>query len=135
MWAKTSELTCIELIEEAYREPHEEQYIQQVALLFAVLQRFPELPQPIMRKHVMPGFPPSVLSSHSILAVLSKNDDEEEEEEDDDDDGSAQGVPNPFEQLDIFISIARKVQQIIAADRPSISRPAREAKELLSKYG
>ncbi|KAL5483042.1 GCN1 [Sanghuangporus weigelae] len=128
-------LMCIELIEEAYREPHDEQYIQAVALLFAALQRFPELLQPVIREHLMPGTPPSVLSSHSILAVLSKNEEEEEEEEEeDDDDDSAQGVPNLFEQLDIISSIARKVQENIAADRPSISRPAREAKELLSKY-
>ncbi|KAL5512504.1 hypothetical protein ACEPAG_3157 [Sanghuangporus baumii] len=121
-------LMCIELIEEAYKEPHDEQYIQAVALLFAALQRFPELLQPVIREHLVPGTPPSVLSSHSILAVLSKN--EEEEEEDD----SAKGGPNLFEQLDIISSIARKVQENIAADRPSISRPAREAKELLSKY-
>lgn len=65
-----------------------------------------------------------MLSSHSILAVLSKDDDE--------DAGSTDGAPDLFERLDVVTSIARKIQESIGSDRPSISRPAREAKELLS---
>ena len=68
-----------------------------------------------------------MLSSHSILAVLSMGDDDE-------DTVDAEEGPTVFEQLDVMPSIAKKVQESIAADRPSISRPAREAKELLSRY-
>lgn len=78
------------------------------------------------REHLLSGTPPSVLSSHSILAVLSKDEDDES--------SSSDEQPNLFEQLDVMSSIARKVQESISADRPSISRPCREAKELLSSF-
>lgn len=59
------------------------------------------------------------MASHAILAALSTEDD---------------GIPNEqnvFEKLGIIQSIALRVKKSIAADRPSVSRPAREAKELL----
>lgn len=67
-----------------------------------------------------------MLSSHSILAVLSSDEDDES--------SSSDEQPNLFEQLDVMSSIARKVQESISVDRPSISRPCREAKELLSNF-
>lgn len=66
----------------------------------------------------MAGTPTSVLSSHSILALLTT------------DDGTPPStVPAPF--LAILPSIARKVQESIGTEKPNIARPAREAKELL----
>ena len=68
----------------------------------------------------MPGTPPSVLSSHAILAVLSADDDEDET-----------ASQNLFEKLGLVSAIQRKVQENIGSDKPSVARPAREARELL----
>ncbi len=66
----------------------------------------------------MAGTPTSVLSSHSILALLTA-----------DDDYPSHTVPEPFRP--ILPSIARKIQESIGTEKPNIARPAREAKELL----
>jgi hypothetical protein len=61
-----------------------------------------------------------VLASHSILALLTT------------DDGTPIAtVPEPFRS--ILPNIARKIQESIGTEKPNISRPAREAKELLRK--
>lgn len=70
--------------------------------------------------YLVAGTPPSVLSSHCILALLTT---------DDGIPGSA--VPSPFHS--VLPSIARKVQESIGTEKPNIARPAREAKELLRK--
>jgi hypothetical protein len=64
------------------------------------------------------GTPQSVLSSHSVLAVLS---DEEEH------------IPNVFQRLSLMRSVAQKVRESATNEKPSIGRPSREAKELLKR--
>ena len=70
----------------------------------------------------MAGTPPSVLASHCIVAVLSA-----------DEDGEYPGT-TLFHSLGVVTKVSGKVQESIGNDRPSISRPAREAKELLKNY-
>ncbi|KAH8110478.1 ARM repeat-containing protein [Phellopilus nigrolimitatus] len=117
-------VACVELVEDAFKQIHDEHYLQAVAALFAALSLFPELLQPIVNEHLLSGTAPSVLSSHAILAVLAKSVE--------DDSPNATETHNLFQKLDVLSSIARKIQESIGADRPSISRPAREAKELLN---
>lgn len=68
------------------------------------------------------GTPPSVLSSQCILAVLSPDEDFLP--------GNAE-TPNVFMTLGVLRTVAQKVQESIASDKPSISRPAREARDIL----
>ena len=66
------------------------------------------------------GVPPVSLASHCILAVLLKAEQEEVEE-------------TVFHKLGVFQSVTQKVQELCAAERSSISRPAKDARELLNK--
>ena len=115
-----------------------EYYLQSTAALFAALSTYGSLVDPVVRHvllaytendipptdgsrrtYLVAGTSPSVLSSHSILALLT-------------DDGiPASTVPAPFHS--VLPSIARKVQESIGTEKPNIARPAREAKELLRK--
>jgi hypothetical protein len=113
-----------------------EYYLQSTAALFAALSTYGSLVDPVVRHvllayvnlpptngsrrtHLVAGTTPSVLSSHSILALLT------------DDDLPASTVPAPFHS--VLPSIARKVQESIGTEKPNIARPAREAKEILRK--
>jgi hypothetical protein len=58
-----------------------------------------------------------VLSSHIILAVLESQDDEEEP-----------GL-NLFQKLRLQRSVAQKALESAANEKPSIARPAREARD------
>jgi len=60
-----------------------------------------------------------VLASQTILAVLSANEEV----------GCNTG--NLFQSLALLRSVAQKVQESVASDKPAISRPAREARDLL----
>ena len=65
------------------------------------------------------GTPPTVLCSHIILAALSPPED-------------GDSLPsNVFQELSLLRSVAKKVLDSVASEKPSISRPAREARELL----
>lgn len=87
-----------------------EHYIQAVALLFANLAPFPESLRPVLDTHILRAGP-SVLTSHVIRTCLSE-------------------VPDLFYTLSCVSPIVKKVNACIG-ENPSISRPAREAKELL----
>ncbi|KAI5120166.1 hypothetical protein M0805_008433 [Coniferiporia weirii] len=115
---------CVELVEDAYKESHDDHYVQALASLFAALARFPELLRPAVNKHLLSGTPPSALSSQIILAILSRDDE--------DDSADLSAMQNLFQQLDVLPSVSRKIQESIGTDRPSISRPAREAREFLN---
>lgn len=134
--------TCVELVSDAFKESHDDNYYQSVASLFAALSVFPDLLRPIVqsvhalspyilqrtdhalfRTHLLAGTPASSLSSNCILAAL-----EESEDEDD-------PPPNLFAQLSVISSVTQKIQESIMNERPAISRPAREAKELLKNLG
>ena len=72
----------------------------------------------------MGGTPQSVLSSHCIRAVVAPDEDEE------DDAGDASG-PNVFQRLGVLKQVAQKAQESAGNERPSIARPAREARDAL----
>lgn len=59
------------------------------------------------------------MSSQTILAVLLRS------EESDDDDS------NLFRELSLLRSVAQKVQESAASDKPIIARPARESRDIL----
>ncbi|KAJ2980691.1 hypothetical protein NUW54_g10969 [Trametes sanguinea] len=115
---------CAELIIETFKEQREEPYYRSVAALFAALSAFPDVVKPIISSYLVAGTPPSVLSSHCILAVLSPDEDAEET------DG-----PNVFQQLGVLRAVAQKALESAANEKPSISRPAREARDLLKASG
>ena len=75
--------------------------------------------------HLVAGTPQSVIASHCIRAVVSSDHDE-----DDHHDG-----PNVFQKLGILRKVAQKVQESAANEKPSIARPAREAREALKALG
>jgi len=109
----------LELVSDAFKEPHDEYYLQSTAALFAALSTYGSLVDPIVSTYLVAGTTPSVLSSHSILALLT------------DDGVPASTVPASLHS--VLPSIARKVQESIGTEKPNIARPAREAKELLRK--
>lgn len=41
--------------------------------------------------------------------------------------------PNLFQKLSLLRSVAQKVQESVASDKPIIGRPAREARDLLKE--
>lgn len=67
----------------------------------------------------MVGTPLSVLGSQVTLAALSPPED-----------GDAD-TPNVFDKLSLLRNVAKKVLESVASDKPSVSRPARESRELL----
>ncbi|KAI0688462.1 ARM repeat-containing protein [Cytidiella melzeri] len=111
---------CVELVSDAFKEDHEESYVQAIGALFGSLSIYPDLLRPIVQNSLLGGTPASALSSHCILAALSPR------EEDDTD-----TAPNLFVQLGVVQSIAQKISESVSSDRPAISRPAREARELM----
>jgi hypothetical protein len=88
-----------------------EHYIQAIAALFANLSPFPDLLRPIVDAHLVAGSGPSALSSNTIKTTIEE-------------------APELFYTLSCVTSIVKKVNASIG-ENPSISRPAREAKELL----
>ncbi|KAI0657693.1 ARM repeat-containing protein [Cubamyces menziesii] len=116
---------CAELITETFKEQHEESYYRSVAALFASLAvTFPDVVKPIISSYLVSGTPQSVVGSHCILAVLSP----------DEDDHSAER-PNVFQQLGVLRAVAQKAQESAGNEKPSISRPAREARDILKASG
>ncbi|KAI8978208.1 ARM repeat-containing protein [Trametes punicea] len=115
---------CAELIAESFKEHHEESYYRSVAALFASLSIFPDVVKPMISSYLVSGTPQSVLSSHCILAVLALEEDDHETE----------GL-NVFQKLNVLRAVAQKAQESAGSEKPSISRPAREARDLLKASG
>ena len=69
------------------------------------------------------GTPPSALSSHAILAVLQFEETDERVRPDE----------TLFAKLGVLRSVALKVKESAANERPAISRPARDAREVLKE--
>ncbi|KIY43656.1 translational activator GCN1 [Fistulina hepatica ATCC 64428] len=112
-----------ELATEAFSRDCDEQYIKSTALLISALGQYSTLLCPLIQTYLVGGTPASVLSSHAILAVL------EAQSEDD------SHLPNVFENLGLLRDVAQKVQESTLNEKPSIARPAREARELLKALG
>jgi len=105
-----SKAAAAELISDAFRESHDEYYVQAIALLFANLAPFPEFLRTIVDTHII-GSGPSILTSHAIRATIEES-------------------PDLFYTLGCVPGIVKQINASIG-ENPSISRPAREAKELL----
>ncbi|KAJ7224326.1 armadillo-type protein [Mycena pura] len=110
---------CIELIGDALRESHEDNYAQAVGELLRSLGVFPEIVRPLVETHLVGGTPPSLIASHVIVVVLTPD-------EENDDNGS-----NLFQKLSLLRGVAQKVKESVGSDNPFIARPAREARDLL----
>ncbi|KAL0955554.1 hypothetical protein HGRIS_001793 [Hohenbuehelia grisea] len=112
---------CVELVADAFTESHDEYYSQSIAHLFKSLSAYPELLLPIINSQLVGGTPPGVLCSRILLATLTPDDDDDER------------TPNVFQQLSVLRPVAQKVQESAGNERPSIARPAREARELIKE--
>ncbi|KAI5991791.1 armadillo-type protein [Pisolithus marmoratus] len=112
--------SCMEILHQAFRETHEDHYTLAVASLFVSLSANPESVKPIVSSYLVSGTSPSALSSQSILAVFAS-----------DDSNRLDPSETVFAKLDLLRSVALKVKESAANDRPIISRPAREAREIL----
>ncbi|EPQ55338.1 ARM repeat-containing protein [Gloeophyllum trabeum ATCC 11539] len=117
--AKAKE-ACVDLIQDAFKEDHEDTYVQAIAKLMSSLAPYPELLKPIVNTYLVAGTPPSPQALHAILAVLSPEEDG----------GSHSDL---FQVLGVLRSVAQKVAESCGSDRSSIARPAREARELLKQ--
>ena len=78
----------------------------------------------IYSSHLAAGTPQSVLASHCILAVVAPDDEEDEVE-----------GPNVFQKLGVLRKVAQKAQESASNEKPSIARPAREARDALKASG
>lgn len=78
---------------------------------------------PFISAYLVSGTPPSVLSSHTILAVLQPEGPEEHVKPDE----------TLFGKLGVLQSVALKVKESVANERPAIARPARDAREVLKE--
>ncbi|KAJ7760500.1 armadillo-type protein [Mycena metata] len=112
--------SCVELATEAFREPHDENYGQAIADLVSSLAIYSELLRPLVEAYLIGGTPLSVVASHTIVALLTPDQDNFQEQ-------------NLFQKLSLLRSVAQKVQESAASDKPFIARPAREARDLLKE--
>lgn len=71
--------------------------------------------------HLVAGTEQTVISAHVILAVLTIDEDDDSDDEE----------QNLFQKLSLIRSVAQKVQESAANEKPSIARPSREARDLL----
>ncbi|KAJ3828802.1 translational activator GCN1 [Lentinula raphanica] len=110
--------SCVEVVNDAFKESHDETYVQSIATLVVSLSIWPDSLQPIVETYLVSGTAISMICSRVILAVLESYSED-----------ASKG--NLFEKLGVMASIAVKVHQSCASDRPNIARPAREARELL----
>lgn len=74
------------------------------------------------RSHLVSGTPPSVISSHVILAVLSESDDTD-----------PTTGRNLFQNLKLMRKVAQKTLESAGHDQPFVARPAREARDLIKE--
>ncbi|KAF8911690.1 armadillo-type protein [Gymnopilus junonius] len=114
--------TAIELVSEAFRESHSEHYAEAIGSLVKSLSDKPELLRPIVESHLVSGTPPSVISSHVILAVLSESDDTH-----------PTTGRNLFQNLKLMRKVAQKTLESAGHDQPFVARPAREARDLIKE--
>ncbi|KAI5995298.1 armadillo-type protein [Pisolithus orientalis] len=114
--------SCTELLHRAFRETHDDHHTLAMAGLFVSLSASPESVKPIVSTYLTSGTAPSALSSQSILAVLAS-----------DDSNRLDPSETVFAKLGLLRSVALKVKESAANERPIISRPAREARESLKE--
>jgi len=75
----------------------------------------------VCRAHLAAGTDQTVLSAHVVLAVLAV------------DEYTSTDKQNLFQKLSLLRSIAQKVKESVGNDKPFITRPSREARDLLKE--
>ncbi|KZV66749.1 ARM repeat-containing protein [Peniophora sp. CONT] len=114
--------TALELVSEAFRTQNDETYSQSIGMLFAALTTYGELVQPIIDSNLVPGSEVNTLSTHCILAVLTAYEE---------DDANDKALPPVFAAS--LPTLAKKINENLTSDRVNITRPSREAKEILRR--
>ncbi|KDR69874.1 hypothetical protein GALMADRAFT_913484 [Galerina marginata CBS 339.88] len=114
--------SCVELVSDAFRETHSEHYCEAVGSLVHSLSDKPDLLRPVVESYLVGGTPPSVISSHVLLGVLSA-----------DEDSGRRDSPNLFQKLKLMRKVAQKALESAGNDKPFIARPAREARDLIKE--
>ncbi|KAF9047662.1 armadillo-type protein [Panaeolus papilionaceus] len=111
---------CIDVVSESFREARSDgHYCEAVGSLVCALSDQPELLRPITESYLVNGTPPSVISSHVILTVISGDEDDDNDQ------------PNLFQKLELLRKVAQKTLESAANEKPFIARPAREARDLI----
>ncbi|KAJ7600549.1 armadillo-type protein [Mycena floridula] len=111
---------CIELVTEALRHHHEENYLRSIARLTVSLSARPEILRPLVQNYMIAGTPLTIASSVIVLTLLAP-----------DEDVSVIDESNVFSKLGLLKSVAQKVIESAGCDRPSVAKPAREARDML----
>ncbi|KAF7309756.1 TOG domain-containing protein [Mycena indigotica] len=111
--------SCVELANEAFRETHDETYTRAIGDLIKSLSVFPNLLRPLVEAHLVGGTPPSIIASQTILAVVTPDQDAETPE------------LNLFQKLSLMPAVMQKIKESLGSDKPFITRPAREARDVL----
>ncbi|KAH7908270.1 armadillo-type protein [Hygrophoropsis aurantiaca] len=114
---------CVELASEAFKETRDDHYVQAVATLIQSLSPYAESLKPLISAYLVSGTPTSPLVSHTILAILSPDSDLTDLNE------------TVFAKLGVLRTVAQKVKESAADERPSVSRPARDARDILREIG
>jgi len=102
----------LQLVSECFTDSHEEAYNAGVAEIFAALSSDAELVRPMLQTHVLGPSPPHALTSQILLKTVTI-------------------CPQLYFTLKCIPMLIKRAQVCIGADQPSISRPAREVKEVL----
>ncbi|KAH7883448.1 armadillo-type protein [Phlebopus sp. FC_14] len=114
--------TCVELVHEAFRESHEDHYIQAMANLIASLSTNPQSLKSVVSAYLLSGTPASPLASHTFVAIFAPETEPLVNLDD-----------TVFAKLGVLRQAALKVKESAANERPVISRPAREARDALRR--
>ncbi|KAG9005891.1 translational activator of GCN4 [Tulasnella sp. JGI-2019a] len=101
-----------EVIEEAFSEAHEDSFYSATGQLFAALAFDPDAVKGLVESHLVAGRRPQALSSHMLAEATANS-------------------PQVFYTLRCVLPMVRQVLACVSSDSPSISRPAREARETL----
>ncbi|KAG8875312.1 translational activator of GCN4 [Tulasnella sp. 331] len=101
-----------EIIDEAFSEAHEDSFYSAMGQLFAALASDPDAVKALVESRLVAGRRPHALSSHMLAEATAHS-------------------PQVFYTLHCVLPMVRQVLACVSSDTPSISRPAREARETL----
>lgn len=105
--------SIIELAEEAFMDGHNEQYnVAMGSTLAGLAKHDPEAIQPVVDTFLAAPTPPTALVSIAIRSIL-------------------EGAPDAFADLGVEEDIAKKILASVGSDRTAISRPARDARDVM----
>ncbi|RXW23690.1 hypothetical protein EST38_g2167 [Candolleomyces aberdarensis] len=116
--------SCIELVSEAFRSVHGEHYSAAIGDLMVALSDNPESLQSIISSYLAPGTNPSSISSYVVLRVMESQMNEDSE-------FYSPNELNVFQKLGLMKSVAQKILENAANEKPIVARPAREARDFI----